>query len=89
MKGHVSVINTLLAKGENVDAATNVRKIYKKTMLLRRDERGNDHSVYLTFSKFRTTIQPCIWQSRLANLELWRHSSVTGHKFTSEVNYTK
>ena len=24
MKGHVSVINTLLAKGENVDAATNV-----------------------------------------------------------------
>ena len=24
MKGHVAVINTLLAKGENVDAVTNV-----------------------------------------------------------------
>ena len=26
MKGHVSVINTLLQKGENVDAVTNVSK---------------------------------------------------------------
>jgi len=26
MKGHVAVINTMLSKGENVDAITNVRK---------------------------------------------------------------
>ena len=29
MKGHVSVINTLLNKGENVDATTNVRYTYE------------------------------------------------------------
>ena len=32
MKGHVAVINSLLAKGENVDAVTNVSK--KKVGLL-------------------------------------------------------
>ena len=49
MKGHVSVINTLLAKGENVDAATNVRKstTYFGTIFLSGDEKGNDN--YLSF----------------------------------------
>ena len=55
MKGHVSVINTLLAKGENVDAATNVmikmlfRILYIIIILQYVD--------FLRIENFRTTIQ--------------------------------
>lgn len=48
MKGHVSVINSLIAKGENVDAVTNVS--FLKIVCL-----------FLLRFFFRITIQPCIW----------------------------
>jgi hypothetical protein len=34
MKGHVAVINTMLSKGENVDAVTNVSFEYFLFMLM-------------------------------------------------------
>ena len=55
MKGHVAVINSLLAKGENVDAVTNVIDDFK------------DLTSHFKSMFFRTITQPCIWPLKQAN----------------------
>ena len=71
-KGHVAVVNSLIVKGENVDAATNVNISPE----LQRNW------VKLTF--VRTITPPSTWLWSQASPLWWRLSWVTGLRSTSE-----
>jgi hypothetical protein len=54
MKGHVSVINTILSKGENVDAVTNVsHKIVLRYVSVLSVSKGIFYNVVKKVSKAR------------------------------------
>ena len=82
-QGHVAVVNSLIVKGENVDATTNVRIICKGSKfvakLIRWDEKSwgfqiKKSNMFRRFnnSKNRTTTLRFTWPLNLGNLLWWK-----------------